>query len=122
MNLLGRETRYADLEQCLEMVRDRFLYDRAEFSALKDMWQSILDRDVGARVGFWDIGGDRGRAPRDARGETRPGRSPSCFVVTSGPRITAAAFSPSPFFAELTVFSILVKTRLSRKRSKISIT
>jgi len=47
MNLLGRETRYADLEQCLEMVRDRFLYDRAELSALKDMWQSILDRDVG---------------------------------------------------------------------------
>ncbi len=58
MNLIGRETRPTDLDQCLEMVRDRFLYDRAEFSALKDMWQSILDRDVGARVGFGDIGGE----------------------------------------------------------------
>jgi DNA-binding CsgD family transcriptional regulator len=56
MNLIGRETRPTDLDQCLEMVRDRFLYDRAELAALRDMWQSVLDRDVGRSTVLFDSG------------------------------------------------------------------
>ncbi len=47
MKLLGRTTRPTDLDRCLELVRDRFLYDDAALVDLKAMWQSVIDRDVG---------------------------------------------------------------------------
>jgi DNA-binding CsgD family transcriptional regulator len=54
MKLLCRNTRPTDLDQCTEIVRDRFLYERAELVALKDMWQNVLDRDVGRSVVLYE--------------------------------------------------------------------
>jgi DNA-binding CsgD family transcriptional regulator len=54
MKLLGRNTRPTDLDQCAEIVRDRFLYERADLVALKDMWQTVLDRDVGRSVVLYE--------------------------------------------------------------------
>jgi DNA-binding CsgD family transcriptional regulator len=56
MKLLGRNTRPTDLDQCAEIVRDRFLYERADLAALKDMWQAILDRDVGRSIVLYESG------------------------------------------------------------------
>lgn len=56
MKLLGRTTRPTDLDQCLEIVRDRFLYERAELDALKNMWQSVLDRDIGRSAVLFESG------------------------------------------------------------------
>lgn len=47
MKLLGRTTRPDDLDQCIALVRDRFLYDDAALVDLKKMWQAVLSRDVG---------------------------------------------------------------------------
>lgn len=47
MKLQYRATRPDDLEQCLALVTDRFLYDEIALRALRAMWLDIIARDVG---------------------------------------------------------------------------
>lgn len=47
MTLHGRATRPDDLEQCLTLVGDHFLYDKVALRSLRAMWLDIISRDVG---------------------------------------------------------------------------
>ncbi len=47
MKLHNRTTHPEDLEQCLALLRDRFLYSEAELRHLRTMWFTLLTRDIG---------------------------------------------------------------------------
>ena len=59
MKLLGRTTRPDDLDQCIALVRDRFLYDEAALADLQKMWQAVLSRDVGRSAVVFEAGDPR---------------------------------------------------------------
>ena len=46
MKLLGRTTQPEDLNQCLETLRDRFLYSDAQLQTLRGMWSGLLSCDI----------------------------------------------------------------------------
>jgi hypothetical protein len=56
MQLLGRTTRPSDLDRCIEIVRDGFLYDAESRVALRKMWRDVLARDVGRSAVVFDAG------------------------------------------------------------------
>jgi hypothetical protein len=47
VKLLGRTTRPEDLDQCLAIVRDGFLYDDAARADLRSLWLELITRDTG---------------------------------------------------------------------------
>jgi len=47
MKLLGRATRPDDLDQCIDIVRDGFLYDKAARAELRKMWLELIVSDTG---------------------------------------------------------------------------
>ena len=46
MKLLGRTTQPEDLKQCLDMLRDRFLYSADQRENLRAMWSTLLACDI----------------------------------------------------------------------------
>jgi hypothetical protein len=47
MKFFGRTTRPSELDRCIDMVRDGFLYDAETRVDLRKMWHDVLSRDVG---------------------------------------------------------------------------
>lgn len=59
MKLHVRTTRAEDLEQCLALVTDRFLYDDVALRGLRAMWLDIISRDVGRSSVVFEDGAPR---------------------------------------------------------------
>ncbi len=56
MKLLGRTTRPGDLDRCIEIARDGFLYDDESRADLRRMWLDVLARDVGRSAVVFEAG------------------------------------------------------------------
>lgn len=54
MKLYGRTTRPGDLDQCLALVGDRFLYDDIALGSLRAMWLELITRDLGRSSVIYD--------------------------------------------------------------------
>ncbi len=54
LKLLGRMTRPADLDQCIDLLRNRFLYDARALRDLRKMWLTIISEDVGRSAVVFD--------------------------------------------------------------------
>ncbi len=54
MKLLGRTTQPEDIDQCLHILRDRFLYDDEQLAHLPAMWLDLLSRDVARSAVVFD--------------------------------------------------------------------
>ena len=46
MKLLGRTTQPEDIDQCLQILRDRFLYSEDERKQLRALWVELISRDI----------------------------------------------------------------------------
>ena len=54
MKLHGRTTQPEDLDQCLVLLRDRFLYGEDQLNHLRAMWFTLLSRDIGRSAVVFD--------------------------------------------------------------------
>jgi hypothetical protein len=54
MKLHGRTTQPEDLDQCLVLLRDRFLYREDQLKDLREMWFTLLSRDIGRSAVLFD--------------------------------------------------------------------
>lgn len=54
MKLLGRTTQPEDLDQCLDLLRDHFLYNDGQVRNLRAMWCALLVRDIARSAVVFD--------------------------------------------------------------------
>jgi hypothetical protein len=54
VKLLGRTTQPEDIDQCIDALRDRFLYREDQLGQLRAMWVALLSRDIARSAVVFD--------------------------------------------------------------------